>query len=283
MNINHTTESEDQNLRLIAEEVYQMPGTKRGKSQLVYHHGSLRHRTGRTTLEKVLIPAAALLFGACIVLGALFFMEKNAADSAKDTVITAESTAKTIDSSDNTKDSSSAQVTTKAADSSAFASAGTTSAAASSETAVPTITNPSSMYSSYADMVSFDPATGWAQFDYFNLLQGADAVKYLVDVKGYTQADAEAQVSGYADSEFINQNDNPQLRTADMSSVQIGMLYNPDGSQTASWADVDPKTYDEFKALYAAHPDQVLTETSFFYYVTVQGGVITKVTQVYWP
>ena len=277
------TESEDQDPRLIAQEVYHMPGTNRMKSHFAYQIGLLRRRAGRTTLEKVLIPAAALLFGACIVLGGMYVMERNLSDSAKNTTVTAESTAGTNDSSDNTKDSSSAQVTTKAADSSASASAGTSTAAASSETAAAVITNPSSMYSSYADMVSFDPATGWAQFDYFNLLQGADAVKYLVDVKGYTQADAEAEVGDYADSEFINQNDNPQLRTADMSSVQIGMLYNPDGSQTASWADVDTKTYDEFKALYAAHPDQVLTESSFFYYVTVQGGIITKVTQVYWP
>ena len=35
------------------------------------------------------------------------------------------------------------------------------------------------MYSSYADLISFDPETGIAKFDYFDMLRGADAVKFL--------------------------------------------------------------------------------------------------------
>ncbi len=51
------------------------------------------------------------------------------------------------------------------------------------------------MYSSYAHLVSYDPARGFADFDYFDLLQGEKAVAYLVDTEGYTLAEAQARVS----------------------------------------------------------------------------------------
>ena len=44
---------------------------------------------------------------------------------------------------------------------------------APSPTPTPTPKGPS-MYSSYADLISFDPDTGIAKFDYFDMLRGAD-------------------------------------------------------------------------------------------------------------
>ena len=55
------------------------------------------------------------------------------------------------------------------------------------------------MYTSYADLVSFDPETGIAKFDYFDMLRGDKAVAFLVASEGYTQAAAEELVENFAD------------------------------------------------------------------------------------
>ena len=54
------------------------------------------------------------------------------------------------------------------------------------------------MYSSYADLVSFDPETGIAKFDYFDMLRGKEAVDYLVEHKNYKLADAQELVDNFA-------------------------------------------------------------------------------------
>ncbi len=251
---------------------------------------SVSLKGGFSTLEKILIPAGAILLCACIVFGALWL---NGRKSSEGAVITAPSLTTSSATQIETKDSSKTTVASETAATNATASAtqgataatnatAATAATTTAATAAASISNPASMYSSYANLVSFDPATGLAQFDYFDLLKGADAVKYLVEEKGYTKAAAQAEVDGYADSEFINKNENPQLRTADMKAVTIMMLYGPDGAQTTSWPDTDSMTFSAFKSFYAAHPEQVLTKSSFFYYVTVVNSVITKVEQVYW-
>lgn len=145
----------------------------------------------------------------------------------------------------------------------------------------PTFTNPASMYSSYAHMVSFDPATGWAEFDYFDILKGQDAIDWLVEHEGYTVADAEAEVNDYADSEYVYKNVNPQLRIADMNAVSITVMYDVGGTMVEV-PDSVPMTYSDFLVLYNAHPD-LLVDGDFFFHVTVTGGVITEVDQVFWP
>lgn len=242
-----------------------------------------RCRRGYSTLEKVLFSAAALLLCASVVFGVLYVINKNRADSALETTAPVITTAAGTTKTDKTEAVSSDSETTMATQSTAAPTSAQTTPAAPTPTTAPVISNPANMYSSYANLVSFDPKIGWAEFDYFDLLKGADAVKYLVEEKGYTQADAQAEVDGYADSEFINKNENTQLRTVDMSAAEIEMVYLPDGTETTSWPDSDPMTYSNFKSFYAAHPDKILTASSFFYYITVKDGKITKVAQVFWP
>jgi hypothetical protein len=148
------------------------------------------------------------------------------------------------------------------------------------EAPAPTFANPANMYSSYAHMVSFDPATGWAEFDYFDILKGQDAIDWLVAQEGYTVAEAEEEVNNYADGEYVYKNVNPQLRTADMDAVAITMMYEADGTQVDG-AETVALTYSEFLALYTAHPSLVV-DGGFFFHVTVTGNVITEVDQVYW-
>lgn len=141
--------------------------------------------------------------------------------------------------------------------------------------------NPENMYSSYAFMKSFDPATGVASFDYFDMLKGQAAIDYLVTYEGYTPEDAATEVNDYADSEFVLKNVNPQLRHADMEAVSISMMYDASGVKSVD-ANTFALDYAEFLSLYQSHPDDVV-EGDFFYYVTVSNDRITGVDQVYWP
>lgn len=147
-------------------------------------------------------------------------------------------------------------------------------------TASPEPTNTPVMYSSYAHMVSYDPARGWADFDYFNMLTGDEAVQYLVDNEGYSLQDAQQLVDDFADSEFVCQNDNPQLRTINLQEVDLKMMYHSDGTMVTGATPIDSELIDLFD-LYHVNPELVLD--SFFYYITVLDGEVVAVEQVYWP
>lgn len=138
--------------------------------------------------------------------------------------------------------------------------------------------NTASIYSSYAHMVSFDPARGWADFDYFEMLRGDDAIKWLVDKKGYTLANATAEVENFADSEFIESNVNPQLRTIDLREVPIKLIYQSDGTMVESGIDGD---IGDLYELYE-HNKSLVIDTNF-YYIKVENGEVVSVDQVYWP
>lgn len=154
------------------------------------------------------------------------------------------------------------------------------------ETAVPTTadisepSNSATLYTSYAFMKSFDPARGWADFDYFEMLRGDDAVQWLVDHEGYTFADAQDTVDNFADSEFITKNTNPVLRTIDLRELPLKMMFHPDGSMVEDANPIDA-TISDLYALYAHDPELVLN--SFFYFIEVDGGEVVSVEQVYWP
>ncbi len=137
------------------------------------------------------------------------------------------------------------------------------------------------MYSSYADLVSFDPATGIAKFDYFDMLRGQDAIDFLVSNEGYSQADAEELVENFADSEYVEKNTNPQLRSIDLDDVSLKLMVQPSGDPVEDAISI-PSTASDFRAIYALDPDLLLN--SYFYYITVESdGHVSLVEQVYWP
>ena len=137
------------------------------------------------------------------------------------------------------------------------------------------------MYSSYADLISFDPETGIAKFDYFNMLRGADAVKFLVDHEGYTQTAAQKMVDDFADSEFVKKNTNPQLRAIDIDDVPLKLMVKPSGDPVDG-AEPISVTAKEFRAIYSLNTSLLLE--SYFYYIHVDtDGNVTLVEQVYWP
>ena len=137
------------------------------------------------------------------------------------------------------------------------------------------------MYSSYADLISFDPETGIAKFDYFDMLRGADAVKFLVDHEGYTQTAAQKMVDDFADSEFVKKNTNPQLRAIDIDEVPLKLMVKPSGDPVDG-AEPVSVTAKEFRAIYALNTSLLLE--SYFFHITVDGdGKVTLVEQVYWP
>lgn len=137
------------------------------------------------------------------------------------------------------------------------------------------------MYSSYADLISFDPETGIAKFDYFDMLRGDDAVKFLVDHEGYTKAAAQDMVDQFADSEFVKKNINPQLRAIDIDEVPLKLMVKPNGDPV-SGAEPISSTAENFRTIYALNTSLLLE--SYFYYIHVDdGGNVTLVEQVYWP
>jgi hypothetical protein len=136
------------------------------------------------------------------------------------------------------------------------------------------------LYTSYAYMVSYNPSTGYADFDYFDLLQGKDAVKWLVSQEGYSQAEAEKVVADFADSEFIEKNTNPQLRTIDLSGLPLKLMYDKNGNMD-DYVKSFNATIADLNALYAL--DSSLVLDSFFYKVHVTDGTVISVEQVYWP
>ena len=159
-----------------------------------------------------------------------------------------------------------------------------TATAAESPTEVPTPSPTSSgprMYTSYAILVSFDPATGIGEFDYFDMLRGEEAVAYLVAHEGYTEAEAQDIVDDFADSEYVPKNTNTQLRAIDLDDVSLNLMYQPDGTPMPG-ADSVPSTAGDFRAIYAL--DSGLLLNSFFYKVHVaEDGHVYWVEQVYWP
>lgn len=137
------------------------------------------------------------------------------------------------------------------------------------------------MYSSYADLITFDPETGIAKFDYFDMLRGEEAVDFLVSHEGYTQADAEELVDNFADSEYVKKNTNPQLRAIDLRDVSLKLMVHADGTAVDGATPVSA-TITDFRAVFALDPNLLLK--SYFYYVTVKSdGTVSKVEQVYWP
>jgi len=154
------------------------------------------------------------------------------------------------------------------------------------ESAHTPVINTAAMYSSYAFLNSFDPATGLAEFDYFDMLNGQDAINWLVSYEGYTQADAENEVNNYVDGEFVLKNANPQLRTVDLSVTPLKAIYYADGSYTATWSAAELISFTDFVALYEyekVDPDKRTYVTGWmFYYITVVDDVVTEVKQVFW-
>lgn len=135
------------------------------------------------------------------------------------------------------------------------------------------------MYSSYAHLVSFDPDTGVAEFDYFDILKGDDAVAYLVEHDGYSEAEAQSLVADYADSEYVEKNTNSQLRAIDLDDVSLSLMYQPSGDQVEG-AEPVPSTASDFRAIFEL--DSSLLLDSFFYYIHVENGHVSLVEQVYW-
>jgi hypothetical protein len=137
------------------------------------------------------------------------------------------------------------------------------------------------IYSSYARLVSFDPSTGVAQFDYFEILRGDEAVQYLVEHEGYTQEDAQEEVDNYADGEYVEKNDNPQLRDINLTTLSLSLMYQPSGAEVTDATPV-PSSYSDFLAIWTLDP--TLLRDTYFYYIHVNdAGGISLVEQVFWP
>jgi hypothetical protein len=147
--------------------------------------------------------------------------------------------------------------------------------------ATPSASAGAELYSSYAHMVSFDPAKGIASFDYFDMLRGDDAVNWLVKHQGYSQSDAENEVANYSDSEYVEKNTNPQLRDINLQNVPITLIFDP---ETGDMLEPSHPLHGALIDLYNLYElDHDLVTNSFFYWIEVKNGSVKSVEQVYWP
>lgn len=254
---------------------------------------TFRKNTGRLEVRRLLVFAFALILLLVLVTSGGCYIRFGPEERTPSSSATEEQERPTTMAPDYTETSAAAGQTEEGGTSevSAQASEATALTATEGSTAAATETpgsasatapaNTSNMYSSYAILTAFDPSTGVASFDYFDMLRGEAAIDWLVEQEGYSRADAEALVGDFGDSEFVYKNVNPQLRYANMSITAIKMMYNPDGSDLYN-SDSIPFTYDQFLGLYAAHPELVVN-SPYFYHCTVTGNTITGVDQVYWP
>ena len=144
----------------------------------------------------------------------------------------------------------------------------------------PTPYNTMEFYSCYANMISYNPSNGWAEFDYFYILKGQEAIDYLVEHDGYSQIDAENMVNDFADGEYVCQNNNTSVRTIDLDTVPIKLMFYSDGTQVTDSISVN-STSSDVTSLFNLNPDY-LYKYFFFYIHCDSDGNVTLVEQVYW-
>lgn len=145
----------------------------------------------------------------------------------------------------------------------------------------PPIDNPQ-MYSSYAHMVSLDTTTGYAEFDYFEMLTGDEAIDALVKYEGYDEVDAQGEVMNWGEGDFYEKNTDSTLRTVDLSTVDIRLIIKTDGTLIDDIGSPSKSALSDVVAIYNANSNYMLGY--YFYWITVNDqGTVTKIEQVYRP
>lgn len=123
---------------------------------------------------------------------------------------------------------------------------------------------PQQLYSSYAYLRRFDPQSGIAQFDYFDVLTGNDAVNYLINCEGYCSLVAQEVVARYEKTDFLEVNPDGALWDIDLSKTDIKLLYDVDGSFAEP---AEAASIEDFTSLW--NVDKSLLMQKYFYYITV--------------
>ncbi len=127
-------------------------------------------------------------------------------------------------------------------------------------------------------MVSFDPDTGVAQFDYFDKLYGDEAVAYLIENEGFTEAEAREYLE--PDSVYVEKNTSKALRAIDIDDVALELMWQPNGEHVQD--DVTPiaTSASDFRKIYKLNRDLLLDSYPFYIKVN-SNGQVTLVGQVY--
>ncbi|NLN46936.1 MAG: hypothetical protein GX153_10300, partial [Clostridiaceae bacterium] len=147
---------------------------------------------------RTILPVLLLLF----VLAACTQTPKESTDQTTATITTtAPETMATPVATSTTAVSTTPVVTTTTAAVTTTTAAATTLATTATSVTVSTSASQDALQSGYAHMISYDPARGWADFDFFNMLRGDSAVAWLVAHEGLSEADAQILVDDFADSE----------------------------------------------------------------------------------
>lgn len=133
----------------------------------------------------------------------------------------------------------------------------------------------------YAHLTSFDPGSGIAYFDDFEMLKGKEAYDYLTKELKWNAQEADALVSGFADSEFVERNNNKDTLQIKVDQMNFILMYQNDGTPMGG-AEGVPANGDDFRLLWKNRPD-LLLETVAFRLHTDGDGRVNLVEQMYWP
>lgn len=223
----------------------------------------------------------SLLLG--LILGSCFLPQKTSTSPTSEPITSATVTTKEATSPvQTTSRSTTVSTTSTPANTTVKPTAPVQTTSASSTAATTTATQPTGpkMFSSYAFLVAFDPSSNLAQFDYFDMLTGQEAVDFLVKYEDYSKDEAQDLVDNFADSEFVISNLNDQLREIDLAEVSLSLMYQPSGDM--SEIGPIPASLTDFKTIYELDP-LLLLESFFFYIDVADSGQVILVEQVYWP
>lgn len=138
------------------------------------------------------------------------------------------------------------------------------------------------MYSSFAYMRSFNPETGIAQFDYFEMLKGPDAVDYLINYEGYCSLVAETEIEKLGEDDFMEKNLGFELRQINLKKVPVLLLYTADGCSITDARGAET-SFGDIVSLY--NKDKTKLLLSSYYYITVDEdmGEVLMIEQVRKP
>ena len=139
--------------------------------------------------------------------------------------------------------------------------------------------NTAQMYSSYAILMSVNMETGWAEFDYFDRLQGEDAIKWLMEDRGYTRAEAETAFEQAEPPNYIYKNVNPQLRTINLNKIEI--LFFPIDNTKSYYLDYNPVQTNAADFLEFCRNNPDLDGQDVFYVTVDENGKPIRIEQIF--
>lgn len=124
--------------------------------------------------------------------------------------------------------------------------------------------------SCFARLKSYDPATGIAVFEAFEILEGQTAENYLRYELGYDDEDIDILYSSMEGYDFIYRDLKMPPIVINLDMVNLTLLYQPSGTPTKNLERI-PSNGSDFRKLYQIKPYLLTGTPAYFIYVDMEG------------